>query len=129
MIKLGVPLVFRPSLSFVLSWQTDANDVDLHVYDGRGGRAWYKSRELPSGGELIADVTNGYGPECFHIGGAPEGFPYRAHVHYYARGPMGYGMGRVQRIEHDGRGGLRFEDRPFIIMNDRTTVDLGPFDR
>ncbi len=116
-----------PSLRFVLSWETDANDVDFHIHDSRGGHAYYASRQLPSGGELYADVTTGYGPECFTIRGPSAGraFPYTLQAHYYSRGPMGYGMGKLQIIEHDGHGGLHFEERPFVIMQDGAFVDLG----
>jgi hypothetical protein len=38
---------------------------------------------------------------------------------------MGYGMGKLQIVEHDGKGGLRFEERPFIVMRDGAFVDLG----
>jgi hypothetical protein len=38
---------------------------------------------------------------------------------------MGYGMGKLQVIEHDGRGGLRFEERPFIVMSDGAFLELG----
>ncbi|MCP4661231.1 MAG: tetratricopeptide repeat protein [bacterium] len=116
-----------PSLRFVLTWETDANDVDLHVHDGRGGHAWYDQRTLPSGGELYADVTTGYGPECFTIRRpfARRAYPYRLQAHYYRRGPMGYGMGTLQILDHDGRGKLRIEDRPFVVMTDGAYVDLG----
>jgi len=112
---------------FVLNWETDANDVDFHIRDGKGGHAYYASRQLPSGGELYADVTTGYGPECFTIRGPAAGraFPYGLQAHYYSRGPMGYGMGKLQIIEHDGDGHLRFDERPFVIMQDGAFVDLG----
>ena len=116
----------KPSLRFVLSWETDANDVDLHVYDGRGDHAYYRERGLPSGGDLYHDVTNGYGPGCFTIRRpAPErAYPYRLQAHYYRRGPMGYGMGSLHVVEHDGHGGLRFESHPFVVMRDGAFVDL-----
>ncbi|MBC8133749.1 MAG: hypothetical protein H7X95_12265 [Deltaproteobacteria bacterium] len=117
-----------PSLRFILNWETDANDVDFHIRDGKGGHAFYSAPRLPSGGELYADVTTGYGPECFTIRGpaaARAAAPYRLQAHYYSRGPMGYGMGKLQVIDHDGRGGLRFEERPFVIMQDGAYVDLG----
>ena len=38
---------------------------------------------------------------------------------------MGYGMGKLEVIEHDGNGGLTFEERPFVIMQDHAYVDLG----
>jgi len=116
-----------PSLRFVLNWETDANDVDFHIHDGRGGHAYYAAARLPSGGELYADVTTGYGPECFTIRNpaALRAYPYRLQAHYYSRGPMGYGMGKLQVIEHDGKGGLRFDERPFVIMHDGAFVELG----
>jgi tetratricopeptide (TPR) repeat protein len=123
----GAKLEDAPSVRFVLVWETDANDVDFHIHDARGGHAYYASKQLPSGGELYADVTQGYGPECFTIRRTPEAraYPYRLQAHYFARGPMGYGMGSLQIIEHDGQGGLVFEERPYVVMFDRAYVDLG----
>ncbi|MFT3926368.1 MAG: VIT domain-containing protein [Myxococcales bacterium] len=117
-----------PSLRFVLSWETDANDVDFHIYDGQGGHAFHASRELPSGGHLLADVRDGYGPERFLIE-QPRAFPYQLMVHYYSRGPMGVGMGKLEAVYHDGKGHLSFEERPFVIMKDRASVDLGKVGR
>ncbi len=116
-----------PSLRFVLNWETDSNDVDFHIRDGRGGHAFYGSPTLPSGGRLYADVTTGYGPECFTIRGpkASRAYPYRLEAHYFARGPMGYGMGKLQIIDHDGDGNLTFEERPYVVMVDHAYVDLG----
>ena len=122
---IGARLPDGPSLRFVLNWETDANDVDFHIFDGQGGHAFYSQRELPSGGRLYADVTTGYGPECFTIPGPRRAYPYTLQAHYYSRGPMGYGMGKLQIVEHDGKGGLRFQERPFLIMQDGAFVDLG----
>jgi tetratricopeptide (TPR) repeat protein len=121
----------EPSIRFVLNWETDANDVDFHIFDSAGGHAFYGDRTLPSGGELYADVTTGYGPECFTIRKGPSSRqgPYKLQAHYYSRGPMGYGMGKLEIIEHDGKGGLHFEERPFVVMVDQAFVDLGTVDR
>jgi len=121
----GVSLATKPSLRFVLNWETDANDVDFHIHDGKGGHAFYSQKELPSGGALYEDVTTGYGPECFTIEGRPTAYPYKLQIHYYSRGPMGYGMGKLEIMEHDGKGNLRFDLRPFVVMNDGAFVDLG----
>ncbi len=120
-----------PSLRFVLVWETDANDVDFHIYDGKGGHAYYGNRALPSGGELYADVTTGYGPECFTIRGPREkrAYPYTLQAHYYSRGPMGYGMGKLEVVEHDGQGHLSFDERPFVVMVDRAYVNLGTVEK
>lgn len=123
--KVGVSPADKPSLRFVLTWETDANDVDFHIEDAKGGHAYYGSRQLGSGGELFADVTTGYGPECFAIEGAPSAFPYKLRIHYYARGPMGYGMGQLEIMQHDGKGRLRFEERSYVVMNDGAFVELG----
>jgi hypothetical protein len=114
-----------PSLRFVLWWETDANDVDFHIHDGKRNHAYYSTRELPTGGRLYADVTTGFGPECFTIEGKPTAYPYRLEAHYYSRGPMGFGMGAMRVMQHDGHGGIVVEDRPFIIMVDGAFVDLG----
>ncbi len=116
-----------PSIRFVLVWETDANDVDFHIYDGDGNHAFYSHKSLPTGGELYADVTTGYGPECFTVRGskAERAGPYKLQAHYYSRGPMGYGMGKLQVVEHDGKGNLSFQERPFVVMNDHAFVDLG----
>jgi hypothetical protein len=121
----GVGLATKRSLRFVLSWETDASDVDLHVKDGRGGIAWYSQPNLESGGRLYADVTTGYGPECFAIDGTPAAYPYALSVTYFNQGPTGYGLGEVQIIEHDGSGQLRFDDRPFVLLENRGKQDLG----
>jgi hypothetical protein len=128
--KLGVPLEEQPSLRFVLNWETDANDVDFHIVDGKKGHAFYSAPHLNSGGDLYADVTTGYGPECFTIRNTPgtRAYPYKLAAHYYSRGPMGYGMGKLEIIDHDGKGGLKFVERPYVVMVDQAFVDLGTVD-
>ncbi len=120
----GVDPDTSASLRFVLSWETDANDVDFHIYDGRGGHAFYQKPKLASGGALYADITSGYGPECFAISGRGRAYPYVLQAHYFARGPMGFGMGKVQVIDHDGHGVLTLAEHPFVIMKDKAFVEL-----
>jgi tetratricopeptide (TPR) repeat protein len=120
----GLSLDSKPSLRFVLNWETDANDVDFHIYDGRGGHTFYLQPRLASGGALYSDVTTGYGPECFAIAGSARAYPYVLQAHYFARGPMGYGMGKLQIVEHDGKGVLKFAEHPFVIMKDKAFVEL-----
>jgi tetratricopeptide (TPR) repeat protein len=121
----GAKLETDRSMRFVLTWETDANDVDFHIHDAKRGHAYYEAKTLPSGGELYADVTTGYGPECFTIRGKPTAAPYHLSIHYYSRGPMGYGMGKLEILRHDGKGTLTVEQRPFVVMNDGAFVDLG----
>jgi hypothetical protein len=131
LVEAGGTREEAPSLRFVLSWETDANDVDFHIHDADGGHAYYSNPELPSGGRLYADVTTGYGPECFTVRLPHErrSESYRLEAHYYSSGPMGYGMGKLEIIDHDGKGGLTFEERPFVVMVDQAYVDLGTWAR
>ncbi len=113
------------SLRFVLHWETDASNVDLHVADASGAHAHAGRLTLPGGGRLIADVRDGYGPEAFHVAGTPPSQRYQLRVRYDRRGPMGIGTGKVQIVRHDGRGNLTFDERPFVLMKDGAVVDLG----
>ena len=122
---LGAAVDTSPSTRFVLYWETDANDVDFHIRDARGGHAFYSAQELPSGGELYEDVTTGYGPECFTIPGTPSAGPYRLSINYYSQGPMGYGMGLLEVMVHDGKGRLSFDARPYVVMQPGAFVELG----
>ena len=124
--KRSLGLIEQPSTRFIMYWETDANDVDFHIRDSRGGHAWYSKMNLPSGGDLYADVTTGYGPECFAIQGTPKAGPYRLSINYYSQGPMGYGMGLLQIQTFDGKK-LTFDDRPYVIMRDHAFVDLGTY--
>jgi hypothetical protein len=127
----GAALEDGPSLRFVLTWETDANDVDFHIYDDKGNHAFYKSPHLEGGGDLYADVTTGYGPECFAVRGprAKRAAAYTLQANYYRRGPMGYGMGKLEVIDHDGQGNLTFDERPYVVMRDQAFVDLGTIRR
>ncbi|MCA9688076.1 MAG: VIT domain-containing protein [Nannocystaceae bacterium] len=121
----GIAAPEGPSLRFVLSWETDSSDVDLHVRDGRGQHAYHRRATLESGGRLYQDVQEGHGIEAFVIDGVPTAYPYNVQVEYYATGPLGLGMGKLEIIEHDGAGGLLFDERPFIVSRERAYLDLG----
>jgi tetratricopeptide (TPR) repeat protein len=114
----------QQQIRFVLMWETDANDVDLHVYDNQQNHAYYGERSLPTGGTLYADITTGFGPECFQIP-EPKAFPYKIQAHYYNMGPMGYGMGMVHILRYQPLKGISSESRPFVVMQNRAFVDLG----
>ena len=116
-----VVLDTRPSLTFVLTWETDVSDVDLHVVS----KNEKTPRPLPCFSYGQADVTNGFGPECYYFPTSEVGYPIELGAHLYAKGPQGVAMGKVQIIEHDGQGTLRFDDRPFVIMPQGGYASLG----
>jgi tetratricopeptide (TPR) repeat protein len=111
-------------LRLILMWETDANDVDFHIYDKQENHAYYSQKNLATGGSLYADITTGYGPECFTIS-KPKAYPYKVQAHYYRRGPMGYGMGVLHILKYDPKTGLNSVFRPFVVMKDGAFVELG----
>lgn len=70
-------------ITVTLTWETDGNDVDLHVYDPQGNHAWYSSLGGIPGGNLDLDDTNGFGPETFTMEQATPG-TYTVKVRYYS---------------------------------------------
>jgi TonB family protein len=114
-----------PSTRAVLTWETDANNVDLGVSMGKGTPLFAGSHETNGAYDLYNNITNGFGPECIVFNKGKSSSHYGLHVRYTTRGSMGYGLGMVQVLHHDGRGGLRFDDRPFVIMKEGATVTLG----
>lgn len=116
--------VTQSELRFTLMWETDANDVDFHIYDNAGNHAFYSQPNLVTGGVLYADITTGYGPECFMIPN-PSTYPYTLKAHYYSMGPMGYGMGILHILNFVPTKGLTSEFRPFIVMQNDAFVELG----
>ncbi len=122
----GAPIEREPSLRFVLSWETDANDVDLHVYDRRGNHASYKQKTLLSGGELYDDVTTGYGPECFRR--ARSGGARRCALQ--AAGallpPRPHGLRHGHRAGRHARRQGRARDRAAAVRGDERRRAGGP---
>ncbi|WP_420995412.1 YfaP family protein [Cupriavidus sp. 30B13] len=75
----------RPRLRVVLSWDSDATDLDLHVVSPDGQHTFYAHRVAGNGGALDVDVTTGYGPEIYSIAAPPPG-TYLVYVNYYGSG-------------------------------------------
>jgi Flp pilus assembly protein TadD len=90
----GASLDRRDALRITLAWETDANDVDLHVVDPNGEEVYYSHKASRSGLELYEDVTQGLGPEVVRTSRTLDG-TYHVGVRYFAAGPMGISRGVV----------------------------------
>jgi TonB family protein len=115
----GVRPSTEASTRFVVTWETDATDVDLTLR-APGSRRRH--------GRRIADVTTGYGPEVRVARGARVPPRLSATVQYYERGAMGHAMGTLQVVAHDGAGGLRVQAQPFALMQQGGALELGSFE-
>jgi uncharacterized protein YfaP (DUF2135 family) len=49
----------------VLTWNTDNNDLDMHVWSPNGEHAYFDELDAIPGCNLDLDDTDGYGPETF----------------------------------------------------------------
>ena len=112
----------------MLTWEGYAHDLYLHVHDAAGGHAHAVARTLASGGTLHGDVIAGQGPEAFTIDGVAQAGPYRVQARYHEPGSLGFGLGTLQIVEHDGEGRLRLRYRPFLAPKDPGFVELGAFE-
>ncbi len=66
----------------VITWDTDASDMDLWITDPDGFVCSYSNKDTPIGGHLSNDFTGGYGPEEFIIKRAKPG-RYVVQVNYF----------------------------------------------
>jgi len=74
-------------LVVVMSWDTNATDVDLHVTEPSGEESDYTHKDtFGGGGSLDHDITTGYGPETYTLRRARPG-TYKVEVLYYSGGP------------------------------------------
>ena len=69
-------------LRVVLTWDADNTDIDLHVTDPDGERAYFGHRLTYQGGRMSLDFTGGYGPEEFSLKSAKPG-RYTVHAQYF----------------------------------------------
>jgi tetratricopeptide (TPR) repeat protein len=90
--SLNVDLQRTDALRVTLAWETDANDVDLHVVDPRGEECFYSHKQTRSGLSLYEDITQGLGPEVIRTDSLQSG-TYHIGVRYFAAGPMGVSRG------------------------------------
>ncbi|HEV8434413.1 MAG TPA: hypothetical protein VGR95_13445, partial [Thermoanaerobaculia bacterium] len=113
--EYAVDLSRHDTLRVTLAWETDANDVDLHLIDPSGAECYYGHKQNPSGIELYEDITQGLGPEVIR-GEKIEHGVYHVGVRYFAAGPMGISRGIVVIIRDDGQRQPSIEIVPFRLV-------------
>jgi Flp pilus assembly protein TadD len=107
----GVEMPRTDALRITLAWETDANDVDLHVVDPAGEECFYGHNRTASGLELYEDITRGFGPEVIRTERARRG-TYHIGVKYFSAGPMGISRGMVIVMRDTGN-----EEEPAVSVH------------
>jgi len=78
--KLHTP---KDALRVTVTWNTNNTDIDLWVTDPTGEKCFYNHKKLATGGKLLDDLTEGFGPERFSAQTKVPG-KWRVQLHYYA---------------------------------------------
>jgi hypothetical protein len=110
-----VDLARTDRMRITMTWDTDGNDVDLHVVDPRGAHVYYADRQAPSGIRLLQDITQGFGPEVVRTDSVIPG-AYHVGVKYFNAGPMGIARGTVIVMEPSTGGDVRVRIEPFRLI-------------
>jgi hypothetical protein len=111
----------------VMTWDTDATDMDLWVREPSGEKCHYAHALTAAGGMLSADLTGGYGPEEYLVRRAPAG-PYRVQANFYGSSTQRLtGPTTVQAtvITDFGRPGERRQALSVRLARAREVVDIG----
>ena len=113
-----VDITRRDALRVTLAWETDANDVDLHVVDPAGEECFYQHKQTADGLQLYEDITQGFGPEVVRTSKLRNG-TYHIGVNYFAAGPMGVSRGIVVVLRGDD-----VDIHPFRLVEDSHGGDV-----
>lgn len=119
--KLKIDLERTDALRVAMAWETDANDVDLHVVDPSGEECFYGHAKNAGGLELYSDQTQGLGPEVIRTEKAAKG-TYHVGVKYYNAGPMGVSRGVVVVFVPENGVAKAPEILPFCLVPNEEEV-------
>jgi tetratricopeptide (TPR) repeat protein len=117
----AVDLTRHDALRVSIDWETDANDVDLHIVDPAGEECYYSHPENRSGLHLYQDITQGLGPEVIRTGNLERG-TYHVGVAYYSAGPMGISRGILVVLRDDGTSAPTVDIHPFRLAEGNREV-------
>lgn len=118
----GAAIETKPNLRFVVVWEQPSK-ASLVVRDASAN-----PEHLAELKTTQAHVTGALGPDELTIRGTDRHPPFSFVLQMdKANGPMGFTMGKLEVVDHDGSGNVTFAERPFLVMNGATRIDLGAF--
>lgn len=110
-------------LKVIMSWDTDGDDVDLHVWNGAGEETAWTSLTSSYGAQDLDDVW-GFGPEVFTSNEGHTGDSYSVRVHYFRGGERPNVTLRVLQTD-----GTCLVDETFVVTLTESWqwIDVGNF--
>jgi Ca-activated chloride channel family protein len=111
----------------VLTWDADMTDIDLHVVEPSGERAFYSHNRTTIGGAVSRDFTQGYGPEEYVLRRAMPG-TYRVQVNFYgsqAQRVTGAVTLQVDVFTNYGRPDEKRQSITLRLTEKKETADVG----
>lgn len=114
-------------LRVILTWDTDACDVDLWVDDPLGERANYSRPLTAQGGRMSRDFTGGYGPEEFLLRDPVSGL-YTVRFSYYGdsrQTSLGPVTVQIRLITGFGTPQQKEERRTLRLVRNKETREAG----
>jgi len=114
-------------LRIVLTWDADMTDIDLHVVEPSGERAFYGHNRTTIGGLVSRDFTQGYGPEEYCLRQAMHG-TYKVEANYFGSqatrltGPVTV---QAEVITHFGRPNEKRQSLTLRLEEKKETVTVG----
>jgi tetratricopeptide (TPR) repeat protein len=118
-LKLAIPS--GPRVRCLLTWESEKGRMEFQISDAQKVSI-YRWAERNSHLNYYRIDSKGYGPECVAVTGSES---YHLAVREVRRVAADYVLGNVAIVRYDGAGGLGIEHRPFVMMNEYATVDLG----
>ena len=111
----------------VLTWDADLTDMDLHIVEPSGERAYYGHNLTTIGGLVSRDFTQGYGPEEYCLKKAMHG-TYKIEVNYFGSPAMqltGPVTVQAEVITHFGRANEKRQSVTLRLEGKKDTVLVG----
>jgi hypothetical protein len=114
-------------IRIVMTWDADLTDMDLHVVEPSGEKAYYSHNRTTIGGMVTRDFTQGYGPEVYNLRRAMRG-RYRIRTKFYGSSAAKLSGGVTLQVDiytNYGRPNQRRRSITLRLTRKKETFDVG----
>lgn len=118
--------VQKAGLRVTVTWNTDNTDIDLWVTGPQGHRCYYRNKSTPDGGQLLEDITRGYGPERYENRQPPPG-NYHIQLQYYGHRTNVFGNEThvsIILVQHAGTPEQSIVFKSLVLRHRKQIVDV-----